>query len=120
MLAGLDRVLSWIMVLAAVVALLALTVGPEVIGADIDAPATPAAEPTQPASGQELFADTCGSCHTLAAAGTSGSIGPNLDDLRPGAGTVAATVENGSGSMPAFGDELSAEQIEAIAQFVAG
>ena len=30
--------------------------------------------------GQELFSSKCGSCHTLAAAGTSGTIGPNLDD----------------------------------------
>jgi cbb3-type cytochrome c oxidase subunit III len=30
--------------------------------------------------GQELFSKNCGSCHTLAAAGTAGTIGPNLDD----------------------------------------
>jgi len=30
--------------------------------------------------GQTLFAQKCGSCHTLAAAGTKGMIGPNLDD----------------------------------------
>jgi len=30
--------------------------------------------------GQTLFAEKCGSCHTLAAAGTKGQIGPNLDD----------------------------------------
>jgi cbb3-type cytochrome c oxidase subunit III len=30
--------------------------------------------------GQQLFVKDCGACHTLAAAGTSGTIGPNLDD----------------------------------------
>ena len=30
--------------------------------------------------GEELFKQECGSCHTLAAAGTVGTIGPNLDD----------------------------------------
>ena len=31
-------------------------------------------------NGKELFKDKCASCHTLADAGTSGEIGPNLDD----------------------------------------
>ena len=29
--------------------------------------------------GQQLFTQTCGSCHTLTAAGTTANIGPNLD-----------------------------------------
>jgi plastocyanin len=32
------------------------------------------------ASGKQLFTQNCGSCHTLADAGTKGVIGPNLDD----------------------------------------
>ena len=32
------------------------------------------------AKGKELFTQKCGSCHTLADAGTQGQIGPNLDD----------------------------------------
>ena len=32
------------------------------------------------AKGKELFIAKCGSCHTLADAGTKGQIGPNLDD----------------------------------------
>jgi mono/diheme cytochrome c family protein len=31
------------------------------------------------ANGQKLFQSSCGGCHTLAAAGTKGTIGPNLD-----------------------------------------
>ena len=31
-------------------------------------------------SGKKLFIQACGGCHTLADAGTSGSIGPDLDD----------------------------------------
>jgi len=31
-------------------------------------------------NGKELFTASCGSCHTLADAGTTGTIGPNLDD----------------------------------------
>jgi len=33
-----------------------------------------------PAQGGPLFVQKCGSCHTLTAAGTKGTIGPNLDD----------------------------------------
>jgi cytochrome c2 len=32
------------------------------------------------ANGKKLFITTCGGCHTLADAGTKGTIGPNLDD----------------------------------------
>jgi mono/diheme cytochrome c family protein len=31
--------------------------------------------------GKDLFVNNCGSCHTLAAAGTDGVVGPDLDDL---------------------------------------
>ena len=33
------------------------------------------------ATRKELFANNCGTCHTLAAAGTDGVVGPNLDEL---------------------------------------
>ncbi len=36
------------------------------------------------AHGKELFTQKCGSCHTLADAGTQGKIGPNLDDAFSG------------------------------------
>ena len=32
------------------------------------------------AKGQQLFVSRCGSCHTMSAAGTTQTIGPNLDD----------------------------------------
>jgi mono/diheme cytochrome c family protein len=34
--------------------------------------------------GKQLFVEKCGSCHTLADAGTPGKIGPNLDDAFSG------------------------------------
>jgi cytochrome c oxidase subunit 2 len=34
--------------------------------------------------GKELFANECGSCHTLADAGTTGETGPNLDNVLAG------------------------------------
>jgi sulfite dehydrogenase len=52
-------------------------------------------------SGKELFAGTCGSCHTLKDAGTSGTFGPNLGDLKPAKALVLETIANGPGAMPA-------------------
>lgn len=72
------------------------------------------------AEGKSIFTSTCGSCHTLKAAGTSGEVGPNLDELEPSQGTVEHQVQNGGGGMPAFGKEgtLSAEEIKAVATYV--
>ena len=61
----------------------------------------------------------CGSCHTLANADAGGRSGPNLDDLKPDEATVQRQVENGGGGMPAFGSQLSASQITAVAKYVA-
>jgi mono/diheme cytochrome c family protein len=70
--------------------------------------------------GGAVFASAgCGGCHTLAAAGSSGSVGPNLDDLQPDAATVEAQVRNGGGAMPAFEGQLSDQEIAAVATYVA-
>jgi mono/diheme cytochrome c family protein len=73
---------------------------------------------------RELFITNCGSCHTLAAAGTDGVVGPNLDELL-GQGTpegneprVLTAIENGiNGRMPA--GILAGAQAEEVAAFVA-
>lgn len=46
--------------------------------------------------GKELFDNNCGYCHTLAAAGTDGIIGPNLDDVLVPTGTNSAEQFGGS------------------------
>jgi outer membrane protein assembly factor BamB len=71
------------------------------------------------ASGEQVFTSNCGSCHTLGAAGTSGGIGPNLDDLKPDAATVEAKVRSGGGGMPSFDGRLSDAEITAVAKYVA-
>jgi mono/diheme cytochrome c family protein len=70
--------------------------------------------------GQTVFTTNCGSCHTLKEAGTSGEIGPNLDELEPSLATVEHQVINGGGPMPAFGKEgiLSSEEVKAVATYV--
>jgi cytochrome c6 len=60
----------------------------------------------------------CVSCHTLADAGASGTIGPNLDESMPSHELVVDRVTNGQGAMPSFADSLSAEQIEEVAAYV--
>ncbi|HEX5174658.1 MAG TPA: c-type cytochrome [Gaiellaceae bacterium] len=49
------------------------------------------------ANGQTLFTTDCGTCHTLAAAGTSGTIGPDLDNAFAGdvaQGYKQSSIEN--------------------------
>jgi cytochrome c6 len=69
--------------------------------------------------GKAVFADTCGGCHTLSAAGTSGTTGPNLDGVSLDAGAIESIVRDGRGGMPALGDQLSDDEIAAVADFVA-
>jgi mono/diheme cytochrome c family protein len=71
------------------------------------------------AKGKEIFAaQGCGSCHTLADAGSSGTVGPNLDDAKPSFDTVVERVTNGSGVMPSFKDKLSEQEIKDVATYV--
>ena len=70
-------------------------------------------------SGQSIFSANCGTCHTLAAAEASGTIGPNLDELKDDEGTVEHQVINGGGRMPAFKAQLSAKEIKAVSEYVA-
>lgn len=71
-----------------------------------------------PAAGQEIFAANCGSCHTLEEAGTSGTIGPNLDESSLDFEAVVEQVTNGGGAMPAFEGTLTEEQIRDVSAFV--
>jgi cytochrome c6 len=66
----------------------------------------------------ELAQPSCSLCHTLKAAGATGTIGPSLDELQPDKARVADTVRTGIGPMPPFADKLTPEQIEAVAAYV--
>jgi mono/diheme cytochrome c family protein len=61
----------------------------------------------------------CAGCHTLSAAGATGTTGPNLDQLKPPAALVVTQVTNGGAVMPAFKGKLSPAQIQAVAKYVA-
>jgi cytochrome c553 len=82
----------------------------------------PPAEGAQgdPVAGKDIFLNVagCGSCHTLADAGTTGAVGPNLDDAKPDHDLVIDRVTNGSGVMPSFQGTLSEQQIQDVAAYV--
>ena len=73
-----------------------------------------------PAAGKEVFLGIggCGSCHTFADAGTSGSIGPNLDDAAPSLDLALDRITNGQGAMPSFSGQLTDQQIADVAAYV--
>jgi cbb3-type cytochrome c oxidase subunit III len=70
-------------------------------------------------NGKQIFVARCGACHTLKAAGTTGTQGPNLDLLKPPFLRAKNQVIKGGGIMPAFKGILMDAQINAVAKYVA-
>lgn len=72
-----------------------------------------------PSKGSSIYASSgCGGCHTLAAAHSTGTVGPNLDSLKPDYRAVTAQVTNGGGPMPAFKKTLTTQQIADVSAYV--
>jgi len=71
------------------------------------------------ADGKAVFAKAgCGGCHTLKAAGATGNVGPNLDQLKPSKEATARQVATGGGGMPPFKGQLTDAEIQAVAAYV--
>lgn len=71
------------------------------------------------AAGKEVYASAgCGSCHAFADAGTTGSVGPNLDESSADFAAAQEQIANGGGGMPAFQGQLSDEEIANVAAYV--
>jgi mono/diheme cytochrome c family protein len=71
------------------------------------------------ARGKGIFSSAgCVSCHTLAAAKSTGTVGPNLDEAKPDYRLATARVTNGKGVMPSFKGTLSDQEIADVATFV--
>jgi sulfite dehydrogenase len=80
---------------------------------------TGAEEGGDEAAGEAVFASAgCGGCHALAAAGSGGTVGPDLDDTSPSFDKVVERVTEGKGAMPSFADRLSEQQIQDVAAYV--
>jgi len=76
------------------------------------------AEPVKTTDGKSIFIANCAACHTLADAGTSGTVGPNLDSSKPSKELAVDRVTNGQGAMPSFKGSLDEAQIQAVADYV--
>lgn len=84
------------------------------------AAATPPTSTASTTAGKDVFASAgCGGCHTLRDAGSTGTVGPSLDQARPPLSLIVDRVTHGKGAMPAFRGQLSGGQIRAVAQYVA-
>lgn len=72
-----------------------------------------------PTAGKAVFVKAgCGSCHTLAAAHSTGTVGPDLDQLKPDYRTVTGQVTLGGAAMPSFKSTLSSQEIANVAAYV--
>jgi mono/diheme cytochrome c family protein len=132
MLNGIDRALELAGWTVALTLVIMMFIGPQVIAEDKPAEESGEAAGAAPyassggdsggggAEGAAVFDDNCGSCHAFSAAGTTGGVGPNLDDTSLDAAAIETIVRDGRGSMPGFSGDLSDAEIAAVAEWVAG
>jgi uncharacterized membrane protein len=106
----------WWMIGVGAVAVIALAIAikPEDDSAPTPTPTTNVGALTGP----DVFAANCAACHTLSAANSTGSVGPNLDNVHPEKDLVFERVSNGKGGMPSFRGKLSQDEINAVADYV--
>lgn len=72
-----------------------------------------------PEAGRDVFATAgCTTCHTLADANATGTVGPNLDESQPPSELVVERVTNGGAGMPSFEGQLTDQQIQDVAAYV--
>ncbi len=76
--------------------------------------------PANASPGLEVFDQAnCGSCHTLSAAHSTGTVGKKLNGRSLDAATVEHWVRTGGGGMPVFTGQLTNAQIQQVSEFVA-
>lgn len=72
-----------------------------------------------PVAGKQVFQTAgCAGCHTLKDAGSTGNVGPNLDQAKPPLSLSVERVTHGAGAMPNFTSQLSAKQIADVTAYV--
>ncbi len=83
---------------------------------DGDAPSSEESDARESGQGEQIFSDNCAGCH--GADGGGGNGGPPLDDGGFSLEQAIDQITNGGGGMPAFGDQLSDEEIRDLAAYV--
>jgi mono/diheme cytochrome c family protein len=92
---------------------------PETVVGSVPEATVPAGPEGDPEAGAEVFASAgCGGCHVLADAGSTGAVGPNLDEAKPDLARAIQRVTEGAGAMPSFKDQLTEQQIADVAAYV--
>ncbi len=92
---------------------------PETVEGTLPTDTSGGASEGDPANGKTLYASAgCGGCHTFSAAGSSGTVGPNLDEADLDFDAAFQQIKDGGGGMPAFGDRLSDQEVADVAAFV--
>ena len=96
---------------------------PVAVVGPLSVPTTTTQGPSLPkgnaAAGKSVFVSAgCGGCHTLKAAGSHGTVGPNLDQVKPELTKIQTQVINGGGGMPPFKGALTDKQIADVSQYV--
>ena len=72
-----------------------------------------------PVAGKKVFLSAgCSGCHTLSDAGSTGTVGPNLDQAKPPLSLAVTRVTKGAGAMPPFKGQLSDTQIANVTAYV--
>ena len=66
---------------------------------------------------RESFTTSCAGCHTLSDAGSTGNIGPNLDETGDDADAIEEQIQKGGGAMPA--GLLQGDDARAVAEYIA-
>lgn len=71
--------------------------------------------------GRQIFTDYgCAQCHSLSEAGATGHVGPSLDgNPNITQDFVKQRVTDGQGMMPSFASQLSPDEINAVAAYIA-
>jgi mono/diheme cytochrome c family protein len=84
----------------------------------------PGEEPAEPGepnpeAGADVFAaGGCGGCHVYEPAGTTGTVGPSLDETETPYDEAVEVITNGRGAMPAFRDRFSEQEIADVSAFI--
>lgn len=97
------------------------------LGSVTEGAATVVPKPSLVLSDQALLGKTiftakaqpgCGVCHSLEDAKAQGVVGPSFNTLKPSLAQLRSAITQGVGAMPAYGGQLSTDEVEALAAYV--